>query len=128
MVLWKDTKTITEIHLSSIQCVVDKFVTPADIGQIPYKISSGFSAFTVDQWKNWTLVYSLVALKDILTDEHYRCWHTFEQACNIMCSRAILKAGVSLMDHHLMSFCNQVEQWFGVGGCTPNLHMHGMLL
>ena len=31
------------------------------------------------------------------------------------------------MDHHLMSFCNQVEQLFGVGGCTPNLHMHGHL-
>ena len=28
MVLWKDNKTITEIHFSSIQCVVDKFVTP----------------------------------------------------------------------------------------------------
>ena len=72
-------------------------------------------------------VYSLIALKDILSDKQYRCWHTFVQACNVMYARAISKAGVSLMDHHLMSFCNQVEQLFGVGGCTPNLHMHGYL-
>ena len=73
-------------------------------------------------------VYSLIALKDILPDEQYGCWHTFVQAFNIMCSRAISKSGVSLMDHHLVSLCNQVEQLFGVGGCTPNLHMHGYLL
>ena len=36
MLFWKDNKTITEIHFSSIQCVVDKFVTPADIGRTPY--------------------------------------------------------------------------------------------
>ena len=55
MVLWKDNKTITEIHFSSIQCVVDKFVTPADIGRIPYKISSGFSALAADKLKNLTI-------------------------------------------------------------------------
>ena len=58
MVLWKDNKTITEIHFSSIQCVVDKFVTPADIWHIPYKISSGFSALAADKWKNLTIEYA----------------------------------------------------------------------
>ena len=127
MMLWKENKIVTETHFANIQAIVDKFVTPVDIGRIPYKIASGFSAFTADQWKNWSLVYSLIVLKDILPDGHYRCWHTFVLACNLMCSRAISHAGVSLMDHHLITFCKMVEQLFGIGACTPNLHLHGHL-
>ena len=122
--LWKENKIVTEAHFANIQAIVDKFVTPVDIGRIPYKIASGFSAFTADQWKNWSLVYSLIALKDILPDGHYRCWHTFVL---VMCSRAISHAGVSLMDHHLITFCKMVEQLFGISACTPNLHLHGHL-
>ena len=69
MILWKENKSVTETHFTNIQAIVDKFVTPVDIGRIPYKIASGFIAFTADQWKNWSL-----ALKDILPDGHYRCW------------------------------------------------------
>ena len=51
MMLWKENKIVTEAHFANIQAIVDKFVTPVDIGRIPYKIASGFSAFTADQWK-----------------------------------------------------------------------------
>ena len=44
---------IVDDHFASIQ-----FVTPADIGWIPDKLSSGFSSFSADQWKDWTLIYS----------------------------------------------------------------------
>ena len=68
MMLWKENKIVTEAHFTNIQVIVGKFVTPVDIGRIPYKIASGFSAFTADQWKNWSSVYSLIAMKDILPD------------------------------------------------------------
>ena len=125
MMLWKGNGMIVSDHFASIQDTVDKFVTPADIGRIPHKISSGFSSFTADQWKNWTLIYSQVVLKEILSDEHYQCWHTFVMACHFMCSRAISQAAVSQMDAYLMSFCKSVERLFGPDACTPNLHLHG---
>ena len=52
-------KIITESDFSIIQDLVDSIVVPSDIGRIPYKISSGYSSFTADQWKNWTIYYSL---------------------------------------------------------------------
>ena len=85
--------------------VVDRFVTPADVGRIARKFSSGFSSFTADQWKNWTLIFSQVALKTIIPGDHYRCWHAFVMACHLMCSRAISNTGVSEMDRYMMSFC-----------------------
>ena len=127
MMLWKESGMIADDHFASIQGTVDKFVTPADIGRIPHKISSGFSSFTADQWKNWTLIYSQVTLREILPDDHYCCWHRFVLACHFMCSRAISQAGVSQMDSYLISFCRMVEELFGAGACTPNLHLHGHL-
>ena len=57
-----------------VQQKVDSFMVPSDIGRIPHKIRSGFSSFTADQWKNWTIHFSLIALRDILTDEVLECW------------------------------------------------------
>ena len=125
IVLWKENGIIEYTHFALVQDLVDKFVIPADVGRIPRKISSGFASFTADQWKNWTLIFSQVALKAILPDDHYRCWHAFVMACHIMCSRAISKAGVSEMDRYLMSFGRMFEELFGPGACTPNLHLHG---
>ena len=34
---------------------------------------------SLDQWKNWSLIYSQVALKSILPHEHYECWLIFVQ-------------------------------------------------
>ena len=57
-------------NFTSIQLHVDCFVTPPDVGRLPNKISSGFSSFTADQWKNWALIYSLVVLKPLLPLPH----------------------------------------------------------
>ena len=62
----KDINLLEE-RVSRIQC-------PYDVGRIPLKISSGFSGFTADQWLNWTVVYSAVALKGIISQNHYNCW------------------------------------------------------
>lgn len=58
MMLWKESGMIGDTHFTSIQDLVNKFVTPADVWRIPRKISSGFASFSADQWKNWTLIYS----------------------------------------------------------------------
>jgi len=47
------------------------------IGRISSKIASGFADFTADQWKNWILVYSRVALKNRLPDPDFTYWATF---------------------------------------------------
>ena len=41
------------------------------------KISSGFSNMTADEWKNWTVLYSLIALHIIIPPDHLACWELF---------------------------------------------------
>ena len=81
--LWKKENILNETIGEHAQEIVDKFVTPSDIGRIPFKISSGFNSFTADQWKSWTLIYSLDALKP---EAHYSLWLQFVQVCQLMCS------------------------------------------
>ena len=89
MNVWKELKLITDKHLEAIQEKVDSFCTPEDVGRIPTKILSGFSGFKAEQWRNWTILFSLYSLKDILPHSHYNCWQLFVKACCILCQRTI---------------------------------------
>ena len=80
-------------------------MTPSDVVRIPMKIMSGFSQFTADQWHNWTLLYSLSALKGIISLEHYDCWLLFVKATNLLCQSSITVQQVDQADLLLMEFC-----------------------
>ena len=125
--LWKANGVLSEAQFNTIQSTVDKFITPADVGRIPHKISSQFSSFTADQWKNWTLIYSVIVLKCIIPEVHYECWYVFVEACRLLCSRSISHDGVAKLDSLLIRFCQKFEEVYGASSCTPNIHLHGHL-
>lgn len=124
---WKVRGIISGEHFQSIQQTTDQFITPADIGRIPYKMQSQFSSFTADQWKNWTLIFSIVALRPVLPVEHYKCWCIFVDCCRLLCSRALSHDSVERLDQMLLGFCKHFERLYGKQACTPNLHLHGHL-
>src|SRR4051812_36200282 len=63
--------------LKKIQNIIDITLLPSDIGHIPFKITSKFAGFTVDQWKTWCLIYLTLALRDILPENHRSYWQSF---------------------------------------------------
>ena len=87
--IWKDLKILQVNDFNNIQQKVNSFITPNDIGRIPSKISSSFSGFTAEQWRNWTLIFSLFTLKGVLPHQHYDCWLLFVKACFAICRRSI---------------------------------------
>ena len=103
--LWKDMGILKSHHLDEIQAKVNDFVCPSDVGRIPSKIASSFSGFTADQWRNWTVFFSLFALKDLLPPQHYHCWHFFVKACFLFCRRSIDVNQLSEADECLNKFC-----------------------
>ena len=125
--VWKDLDLITNVHLKNIQEKVDNFITPDDIGRIPSKIASGFSSFTADQWRNWTIIFSLYALRDILPHRHYNCWQLFVKACYLLCRRTITLQQLQQADDLVMEFCAAFELLYGKNYCSINLHLHGHL-
>ena len=118
---------ISDEDFERIQELLDSMTVPQDIGRIPGKISCSFSGFTADQWKNWTTVYSLFALKGVLPDNHLECWRHFVLACKLRGKKVLTYSDIELGDRHLMEFCRTFEELYGKDLVTPNMHLHGHL-
>ena len=72
--LWFREELISVVQYQCVQDNLNCMVVPSDIGHIPCKIASSISGFTADQFKNWTMIYSILALYGILPSEHLQCW------------------------------------------------------
>ena len=113
LTVWKTAEVISESQFDKIQAKVNAFITPTDIGRIPGKISSGFSGFTAEQWRNWTLIYSLCCLKGILPHRHYDCWLLFVKSTSLLCRRSITLQELDRADALLLEFCEAFEKLYG---------------
>lgn len=102
---WTNRKIIPAASFEEIQRCVDPIQVPIYIGRIPSKIQSGFYSFTADQWRNWTCIYSPVALKGILPEKDFQCWMLFVQACLLLCQKSISSVEVEKADILLTDFC-----------------------
>ena len=75
----KEKGYLSKIQLETVQqqcdnsSVTNLYFHPGN-GRIPHKISSDFASFPADQWKNWTLIYSVIALKGILPGNYMQSW------------------------------------------------------
>lgn len=125
--IWQKHDVLNDSTFPDIQNMVDNITTPSNIGRIPRKISSNFSGFTADQWKNWTNIFSLFALKDVLTIEQLLNWRDFVLASRLLCSNMLTIDEVEEIDSLLIKFCKGVETLYGKECVTPNMHLHGHL-
>lgn len=114
---------ISKADLEKIQERVNAFIVPSGIGRIPMKIESGFSKFTADQWKNWSIYFSIITLRDMLPGDVLECWRHFVLACRVLCTRKISMVNAKLGDALLLQFCCRTEQLFGKETITPNMHL-----
>ena len=124
MRIWTKHGILDYHHFEIIEDRVKCITTPKDVGRMPLKISSSFSGFTADQWRNWTTIFSSVCLKGVLPQAHLNCWLLFVKACILLCSRIISKPSVISADLFLLQFCKKFQQLYGSDECTPNMHMH----
>jgi len=125
--LWLKNNIITGQDMNVIQARVDSFVPPTGIGRIPRKIATSFGGFTAEQWKNWVILYSMFALKDLLPHNHYLCWHSFVLACFYLSKKAISDVEIKKADLLLLKFCKAVEELYGKEAISPNMHLHAHL-
>ena len=124
MNIWTQDNIISKTELNNISKVAALINVPRCIGRIPSKIASSFSGFSADQWKNWTLIYSAICLKDKLETNHLQCWLVYVRACSILVSRSISKLCLDAADQYLLQFCKVFQRLYGAQHCTINMHLH----
>ena len=80
------------------------------IGRIPRKIGSNYGSYTAEEWKNWTLTFSMYG---ILPDSRLRVWERFVLSCRILCQPVITKQEILEADALLLNFCKSMEKLHG---------------
>lgn len=114
---------IARQNIPKIQQTVNSMRCPSSIGRIPNKIASGFASMTSDQFKNWTLVFSPLALKDILPEADLRIWNTFVRATSLITKKIVRLTDVDIADQLFINFCKATQRHYGEQFITPNFHM-----
>jgi len=120
---WKEVGILQASHFAKLQEKVDLINPPPKVGRIPRKIESGFAAFTADEWKNFIMIYSSFALKDVVDTQNYNCWCLLVSVCALLCRPILSRDYVNQAHILLIEFCKLFETLYGVEYCTPNMHM-----
>lgn len=125
--IWKEKGYLDHQTFPVLQMRVDSAVVSSDVGKLPTKLESGFDGFTADELKNWTLIYSIYALKGIIPKADLECWRLFVIACTYLCVRVITLEDIKLADIFLIRFCRRFQRIYTSERVTPNIHLHGHL-
>ena len=116
-----DKQAIDRIHKR-----IEKVVLPSNLGRMPTQIDSR-ATYTAEQWKNWTIYFSIFCFHDLLSKPQIECWRHFVLACRYLCKKTLTETDITIADSLLLRFCSRTEQLFGSNVVTPNMHMHGHL-
>ena len=122
--IWLGRDIVSCNSLQSLQVRMDKIISPHNIGRIPQKIASNFGVFTGNQWKNWTELYSLIALQDKLTTANLECWRHFVLASRLLPKPTLTNDELLFADALLMYFCQRCVRLYGEEVSTSNMHLH----
>jgi hypothetical protein len=109
--------------LAKIESKLKNTVVPPGLGRLPASIKPG-TFLTADQWKNWTLYFSVYCLTDVLPKPQLECWRKFVLACRRLIKHDITCDDISLADGLLLKFCQKSVGLYGESAITPNMHMH----
>ena len=124
MEVWTKNDILTRRDIEKIEKLMSQLHAPHSTGRLPLKIGSGFSGFTADQWRNWTVCFSPIVLRGTLPREHLQYWLLFVKACSMLCTRCLRKQDIVLADQYLSMFCSKFQEVNGPAMCTPNMHLH----
>jgi hypothetical protein len=101
-----------------------KKLIPADVGRVASKFSS-LSRIKAEEWKNWSLQLSSLALfscKTHLQQEDLDIWANFVKFLQILCLRFVNKTQLAQAQQFLMEYLIGFRERYGPRLCVPNHH------
>jgi len=123
--LWIDGGKLSKSDLKLMENRAKQIKLPADMGRIPYKISTGdgFSGFTADQWKSFILIYAIPLMWDLLVTSDRNILAKFVKACSLLTCRIINIDMLSQTHDRLLQVALLIEENYGQEFITPNIHL-----
>ena len=121
--IWSSRGILDTGAVSIIETRLKKTLVPPGLGRLPASIKPG-TFLTADQWKNWTIYFSIYCLKDVLPQPQLECWRKFVLACRRLVKFSITNDDITVADGLFLKFCKKSVELYGDDVITPNMHMH----
>ena len=121
--VWMDLGLLTEAKLLLVDKRMEMIKMPSDTGRIARKISKSYKNMKAEEWKIFTVVYSMFVLHGILSIRDLNIWCLFVRACTYLCSRSITMQQAREAHDLLKIFCSLFEAKYGKEHCVPNMHL-----
>lgn len=114
---------INQKQLGRIEAGMTCFIGPSDIGRIPRKIISCFDRMTADEFRLFTLYFSLPLFCNISLDVYLiEAWSFFVRACWIWCHRDIDPSQSATAAASMKRFCDMLASPLGAENLvSPNM-------
>ena len=109
--------------LAKIEQRLKNIQVPVGLGRLPTRIDTG-KFLTAEQWKNWTIHFSIYCLHDLIPADQLECWRHFVLACRRLCKYSVTSTDLAIADGLLVQFCKRLCRIYGANALTPNCHMH----
>ena len=121
--VWKDAGVLTKAKMKQIQVSIDKMGAARRFGRMRSKVSS-MSGFTAQEIKVFVLVFSQLALKNVLSNEQYSMWMHWVEACRSISRAVISEVDITNFQKHLKKFTDAFAglDEFGSKKWVPNMH------
>ena len=123
--LWIDSGKLSKFDLKLMENWAKQIKLPADMGRIPYKISTGdrFSSFTADQWKSFILIYTILLIWDLLVTSDQNILTNFVKAYSLLTCRIININMLSQAHDQLLQVALLIEENYDQKFIIPNIHL-----
>ncbi len=111
--------------LAQIAANLQSIHTNSSKAWLPTNIVSNWKMFNASEWKSWTLVYSLQALKGVIPSEYYDAWSKFVVACQLISKPSVTQEEIEKADSLFQAYMQdlQSDSLFGKHAIKPNNHM-----
>ena len=120
---WVDMGILNSIKLERIDKRQDALKVPSDIGRLAHKMSKAHRSMKADEWKHWTLIYSIYCLTGVIPSKYVTHWCLFVNACSLLCKRTVSQTDITQAHQLLVMFCQKYVDLYGQNHCTPNMHL-----
>ena len=127
--IWINLGYLNDEKLCQLDERMNRMKIPSDIGRITRSMSKGYKNMKADEWKHWTLIYSIFSLQGILDKRDINIWSLFANGYSLLFKRSISINKLEECHNLFKLFCNQVKERYGSkmhlmhSKCISNMHL-----
>ena len=115
-------QVISDASVAVIAQRASSTLPPGDIPDFSRKVLCNMSHMKAMEWQSWVCVFSMFALKGVISEPHYSAWSDFVDGCRLICQHSLTDQDIELAEGYLTNFYRKFSTLLPWHLITPSFH------